>query len=123
MKRSSILAAALFAGAATFQFADLASGEDGWITLLDSSNTGDWSEVGKANWEMKDGAMTADKLDGKDLSYLVSKNSYKDFQIKAEFWVDEEAKQRHLHPLRRPAKDRRQNSPSSDSQPTSQVPL
>ena len=91
MKRLSILAAALFAAAATFQFADLASGEEGWITLLDSSNKGDWSEVGKANWEMKDGAMTADKLDGKDLSYLVSKNSYKDFQIKAEFWVDEEA--------------------------------
>jgi len=91
MKRSSILAAALFAGAATFQFAGVASGEDGWITLLDSSNKGEWSEVGKANWEMKDGAITADKLDGKDLSYLVSKNSYKDFQIKAEFWVDDEA--------------------------------
>src|ERR1700726_4934490 len=52
---------------------------------------GDWSEVGKANWAMKDGALVADKLDGKDLSYLVSKNSYKDFQIKAEFWVDEDA--------------------------------
>jgi Domain of Unknown Function (DUF1080) len=77
-------AAALYAGAA--------SGEgDGWITLLDSSNKGEWSEVGKANWEMKDGALTADKLAGKDLSYLVSRNTYKDFQIRAEFWVDEEA--------------------------------
>jgi hypothetical protein len=35
--------------------------------------------------------MTVDKLDGKDLAYLVSKSSYKDFQIHAEFWVDEEA--------------------------------
>ncbi len=52
---------------------------------------GEWDEVGKANWAMKDGALTADKLDGKDISYLVSKNSYKDFQIKAEFWTDEEA--------------------------------
>jgi len=33
----------------------------------------------------------ADKLDGKDLSYLVSKNSYKDFEIRAEFWVDDAA--------------------------------
>src|SRR3981081_478428 len=40
---------------------------------------------------MKDGAVVADKLDGKDLSYLVTKNPYKDFQIKAEFWTDEEA--------------------------------
>ena len=91
MKRSSILAAALFAGAATFAFASVALGENGWVTLLDSNDKGDWSQLGTANWEMKDGAMTADKLDGKDPSYLVSKDSYKDFQIKAEFWVDEEA--------------------------------
>ena len=91
MKRWSIFAVALLAGAATFQFADAASSDDGWITLLDSSNKGNWSEVGKANWDMKDGAMTADKLEGKDLAYLVSQNSYKDFQIRAEFWVDEEA--------------------------------
>jgi hypothetical protein len=92
MQRSSIFVAALLAGAATSQFATLAAGESGgWITLLDSTDKGEWSEVGKANWAMKDGAMTADKLDGKDLSYLVSKDSYKDFQIRAEFWVDEEA--------------------------------
>ena len=92
MQRSSILAAAILAGTATFQFATMASGESGgWVTLLDDSNKGDWSEVGRANWTMKDGALTADKLDGKDLSYLVSKNSYKDFQIRAEFWTDEEA--------------------------------
>jgi len=85
------LAAAMLAGAAAL-YAGAASGEsDGWVTLLDSTNKGDWSEVGKANWEFKDGAMVADKLDGKDISYLVTKNSYKDFQIRAEFWVDEEA--------------------------------
>jgi len=39
----------------------------------------------------EDGALTADKLDGKDIAYLVSKNSYKDFEIRAEFWTDEEA--------------------------------
>jgi hypothetical protein len=92
MQRSSILAIALLAGAATLQFATIASGESGgWVTLLDSTDKGEWSEVGKANWAMKDGAMTADKLDGKELSYLVSKDAYKDFQIRAEFWVDEEA--------------------------------
>jgi len=79
-------------GAAVLQYGGLASAEDdGWVTLLDSSNKGDWGEVGKANWEMKDGALTVDKLDGKDIAYLVSKTSYKDFQIKAEFWTDEEA--------------------------------
>src|ERR1700704_3828569 len=93
MKHLSTLAAGLLIGTAAFQFSNSASGqsEGGWVTLLDSTKMGDWDEVGKANWAMKDGALTADKLDGKDLSYLVTKNSYKDFQIKAEFWTDEEA--------------------------------
>ncbi|MBV9563437.1 MAG: DUF1080 domain-containing protein [Bradyrhizobium sp.] len=85
------LAAVLLAGAAVAQYAGRAHGEDGWTTLLDSTNKGDWGEVGKANWEMKDGALTVDRLEGKDIAYLVSRNSYKDFQIRAEFWVDEEA--------------------------------
>ena len=93
MKRLSILGAGLLIGAAAVQFSNTASGQsDGWITLLDSSKMGDWTEVGKANWAMKDGALVADKLDdAKILSYLVSKESYKDFQIKAEFWTDEDA--------------------------------
>jgi Domain of Unknown Function (DUF1080) len=85
------MAAGLLVGAAGL-YAGAAFGEgDGWVTLLDKTKKGDWSDVGKANWEMKDGVLTADKLDGKDNAYLVSKNAYKDFQIYAEFWVDEEA--------------------------------
>jgi hypothetical protein len=93
MKRLSILAAGLLIGATAFQYAGVASGQsDGWVTLLDSTKMGDWDQVGKANWEMKDGVLTADKLlEGKDPAYLVTKGSYKDFQIRAEFWTDEEA--------------------------------
>src|SRR2546423_12627973 len=92
MKRLSTLAAGVLIGAAAFQYSSVVSGQsDGWITLVDSTKMGDWDEVGKANWAMKDGALVADKLDVKDASYLVSKNSYKDFQIKAEFSTDEEA--------------------------------
>jgi hypothetical protein len=87
---SRTIAAGLVIGAAAL-CASAVSAEDGWITLLDANNQGDWTEVGKANWAMKDGAYFADKLEGKDRSYLVSKDSYKDFQIRAEFWVDEEA--------------------------------
>ena len=93
MKRLSILAAGLVVGAAALQFSGVASGQsDGWVTLVDDKKMGDWTEVGKANWAMKDGALVADKItEGKDPSYLVSKNSYKDFQIKAEFWADDDA--------------------------------
>jgi hypothetical protein len=93
MKHVSTLAIGLLIGAAAFQFSGPVSSQsdDGWITLVDSSKMGDWDEVAKANWAMKDGALTADKLEGKDLAYLMSRNSYKDFQIRAEFWVSDDA--------------------------------
>ena len=92
MKCLSALAAGVLLGAAILQISTLASAQsDGWITLVDSSKMGEWHEVGKANWAMKDGALAADKRDGKDPAYLVSKNTYKDFMIKAEFWVDDDA--------------------------------
>src|SRR3954454_13547526 len=93
MKRVTVIAAGIVVGLAALQISQPASSqsEGGWVTLLDNTKMGDWDEVGKANWEFKDGGLAADKLEGKDLSYLVTKNSYKDFQIKAEFWTDEEA--------------------------------
>jgi len=83
------MAGGLVIGAAVLS-AGAAFGDD-WVTLVDTGKKGDWNEVGKANWEMKDGVLTADKLDVKALAYLVSKTPYKDFQIRAEFWVDDEA--------------------------------
>jgi len=88
--KNATIAAGLLIGAA---LSGTASGQtDGWITLVDSTRMGEWIEVGKANWTMKDGALTADRIiEGKESSFLVSKTSYKDFQIKAEFWADEDA--------------------------------
>lgn len=94
MRHVSALAAGLLIATMAGPISGPAAGqsEGGWITLLDSTKMGDWDTVGKANWEMKDGAVTADKLlEGKDPAYLVSRNSYQDFQIRAEFWTDEEA--------------------------------
>jgi len=92
MKRVSTLAAGLMVGVAVLHYAGLAMAEgDGWVTLFDANTKGDWIEVGKADWSTKDGVLIADRLDGKDLAYLVTRTSYKDFQIRAEFWTDEEA--------------------------------
>jgi len=60
----------------------------GWVTLLDGSNPKtleNWNRIGDANWRAEEGAIVADKGKG---GHLVSKNSYKDFQIRAEFWAD-----------------------------------
>ncbi len=91
MRRLWVLAAVLLLGMAAFQFSGAASGQaDGaWITLLDSTKMGDWGRVGGANWAMKDGALTVDKLEGKDIAYLVTKTSYTNFQIRVEFWADD----------------------------------
>ena len=59
----------------------------GWITLLDGSSLDHWNAIGKANWRIQEGVVQADKGSG----HLVSKNSYSDFQIRAEFWVDADA--------------------------------
>lgn len=94
MRYLGMMALGALIGAAALPLIDTASGQSdgGWVTLLDSSKMGDWDRVGEANWEMKDGALSADKLaDPKVLAYLVTRDSYKDFQIKAEFWTDEAA--------------------------------
>jgi hypothetical protein len=93
MKRITVIAAGIVVGLAALQVSKPAASqsEGAWVTLLDNTKMGDWDRVGEANWEYKDGVLTADKLASKDPAYLVSKDSYKDFQIKAEFWTDEEA--------------------------------
>ena len=62
-----------------------------WVTLLDGANNqslAGWSQLGEGNWRWVDGT-----LQGKNgkLGYLVSKDSYTDFEIRAEFWADETA--------------------------------
>jgi hypothetical protein len=86
------IAAVAAVGVSVIAVSQPATSQDGWVTLVDGTKMGDWDKVADANWTMKDGALVADKLTaGKDPAYLVSKKSYKDFQIKAEFWTDEDA--------------------------------
>lgn len=57
-----------------------------WVTLIDGAKGLDnWNRVGDANWRVEGDAIVADRGKG---GYLVSKNSYKDFLIYAEFWAE-----------------------------------
>lgn len=59
---------------------------DGWVTLIDGEGGLDnWNRLGDANWRAEGGAVVADKGKG---GFLLSKNSYKDFEIRAEFWAE-----------------------------------
>src|SRR5262245_43511803 len=79
MKRISaaVVATALVACATT--------GGSGWTALIDGqAGMENWNRVGDANWRAEGGAIVADKGKG---GFLVSKNSYADFEIHAEFWA------------------------------------
>jgi len=96
MKHSSFITIGLFAVAITLAGCTgrpPALNDDGWITLFDGTEESlnkNWTAVG-ANWRVYRGTVMADQRTGKDSGYLISKNSYKDFQIRAEFWVSEDA--------------------------------
>ena len=88
MKRLSAITL-LIIGFVSFQYADEASGQTsaGWVTLFDGSRLDGWNTIGDANWQLVDGAVQADRGNG----FLVTKASYRDFQLKLEFWVDADA--------------------------------
>ncbi len=66
-------------------------GIGGWTTLVDGTKGLDnFNRVGEADWAGVDGAIQATK-GGKDPAYLVTKNSYKDFEMRVEFWSSDDA--------------------------------
>ena len=76
----------IFAIVGTVVVAACASvGGGNWVTLVDGQGGLDnWNRVGDANWRAEGGAIVADAGKG---GFLVSKNSYADFEIRAEFWA------------------------------------
>ena len=65
--------------------------EGGWITLVDGTKgLENFNRVGEANWTATDGAIQATQ-GGKTAAYLVSKNSYRDFMMRVEFWASDDA--------------------------------
>src|SRR5688572_20109500 len=91
MKKLFVVAVAvLAAGCATMEDAWDATTSwagIGWTTLIDGDKgLENFDRLGGANWRAEGGAIVADK--SPDNSYLVTKQSYKDFAIRAEFWAD-----------------------------------
>jgi hypothetical protein len=85
MRRVALVVAGLmvFTGASSLTLD--AQGQRGFTTLFDGKNIDAFNKVGDANWTIADGVLQADKGMG---GYLVTKQPYADFEIRAEFWVD-----------------------------------
>jgi len=61
--------------------------QGGWTTLFNGSTLDGWNPIGDANWELVDGAVQADSGSG----FLVTPESYGDFELTLQYWVDEPA--------------------------------
>src|SRR5437762_2838818 len=84
---AGLLIASLFAVHASYQARQAGNAAAGWTTLFDGKSLAGFNTIGDANWQLMDGLVQANKGNG----FLVSKNSYADFQLKVEFWVDDDA--------------------------------
>ncbi len=85
MKRISSVAAGLLIIAMTIT--GCAHGlRDGWTALIDGEKgLENFNRVGDANWRAEGGAIVADKGKG---GHLVTKKSYRDFELRAEFYAE-----------------------------------
>ena len=63
----------------------------GWVTLFDGRDTKQWYDIGGGNWRIESGVLVADAKKGKDNAFLVTNDFYRDFQLKADFWVSDDA--------------------------------
>jgi len=89
MNRRTVLKSALLFGAAAVTSSRAMAQGSGWTTLFDGKNLDHFSPIGDANWRLENGVLVADKAS--KISYLVSKEDYTDFELRAEFWVSDDA--------------------------------
>jgi hypothetical protein len=87
MKRSAFLACGVVAAASVLSGCSSMPGmAGGWETLIDGERgLENFERVGDANWRPEGGAIVADRGKG---GFLVSRQSWRDFALRAEFWAD-----------------------------------
>jgi hypothetical protein len=61
--------------------------EPGWVPLFDGSSLHKWNLYGNPNFRIQDGLAVSDV----GVGHLVTKDTYTDFRIVAEFWTDADA--------------------------------
>ena len=75
-------------GLATSALATPALAQGAFKPLFDGKTLDGWSRIGEANWSVGEGMISADKGAG---GFLVSKDGYRDFDLRAELWVSDDA--------------------------------
>lgn len=87
MTRHAHIAGAAVAAALAAACASMTDGEADTVDLLANGLDG-WDRVGDANWTFADGV--AEATEGSTVSFLVTPDDYRDFELTLEFYVSEE---------------------------------
>ena len=84
MRTTTLLIALVIAGAAALSHVPGAAAQSGgWTKLSNGKDLSNWNVTGNADWRVTDGVIEATKARG----FLVSKQSYGDFELRGEIWV------------------------------------
>ena len=84
MRRAVVIALVLVAAAALILPTRApAQGGAGWKTLFNGKDLSNWDVTGNANWKVVNGYIEADMPRG----FLLTKESYTDFEMRAEIWA------------------------------------
>jgi len=81
-----VLASCLFAGSLSL----FAQTQSDWVNLIDGGTIMGLNYLGEANWRAEDGAVVVDERSGADYAFLITPDSYQDFQVFLEFWASDD---------------------------------
>jgi 3-keto-disaccharide hydrolase len=83
--RATVITTALFLAAAAglTHVPAAAQTGGGFKNLFNGKNLSNWNVTGNADWQVKDGVIEATKARG----FLVTKESYTDFELRADVWT------------------------------------
>ncbi len=59
-----------------------------FVSLFDGTSLAGWTTTGEGAWRVANGAVSAD---AGPATFLVSNGSYRDFELRVEFWVSDDA--------------------------------
>jgi len=85
MRTTALAIALVLAGIAGLGHVPAAAAQanGGWTTLFNGKDLSNWNVTGNADWRVADGVIEATKPRG----FLVSKESYTDFEMRADVWT------------------------------------
>lgn len=81
--RRTVLAGLTFAS-----LAGPALAGEGFSPLFNGRDLDGWTPLGDANWTVEDGVLSADRG---AMSFLMSRDSFRDFDLRVEIWVSHDA--------------------------------